>query len=118
MLPIAQVFPRSIPLESVITGQPDVTLLVPQLSIKEIDLEVDNLNVGLTLNAAVGNLVSLNAGVDVSVQKVKLNVQGVRAELALVVRLDKINNVIAHALNNLQKNPQLIDLVVNNALPN
>ena len=90
-----------------------MTLLVLQLSVKEIDLKVDDLNVGLTLNAGVGNLVSLNAGVDVSIQKVNLNVQGVQASLALVVRLDKINNVIAHALNNIQKDPQLINLAMN-----
>jgi sarcosine oxidase gamma subunit len=68
-------------------GNPDVYLAVPNLSVDEILLEVDNLEVRLELDANVLNLVSVKAGVDATIGNVKLEIRGVEAEAYLNVRL-------------------------------
>lgn len=60
---------------------PDVLLNVPNLSVGRIELDVDNLQADINLNAQVANLVTLNAGVAVSVQKINLTIVDVDAEL-------------------------------------
>lgn len=60
---------------------PDVLLNVPNLSVGRIELDVDNLQADINLNAQVANLVTLNAGVQVSVQKINLTITDVQAEL-------------------------------------
>lgn len=66
---------------------PDVYLNVPELHVGRIELDVENLSADLNLNAKVANLVQLNAGVQVSIQKVNLTISEVDAEVELVVRL-------------------------------
>src|SRR4051794_17012377 len=51
--------------------KPDVLLDVADVSVEEINFEVDNLKAHLSLDAKVANLVQLNVGVDVSIDKVK-----------------------------------------------
>jgi hypothetical protein len=46
-----------------------------------IELDVDNLQADINLNAQVANLVSLNAGVQVSIQTINLTIVDVQAEL-------------------------------------
>lgn len=69
------------------SGPPDVYLNVPELHVGRIELDVEDLSAHLNLRAKVANLVTLNAGVQVSVQKVNITIADVDAELELVVRL-------------------------------
>jgi exo-beta-1,3-glucanase (GH17 family) len=66
---------------------PDVYLNVPELHVGRIELTVDKLSADLNLNAKVANLVQLNAGVQVSVEKVNITIAEVDAEVELVIRL-------------------------------
>ena len=51
---------------SIATGSaPDVYLNVPTLSVGRIELDVDNLQADINLNANVAQLVTINAGVQV-----------------------------------------------------
>jgi hypothetical protein len=59
-----------------ISNPPDVWLNVPTLSVDKISLVVENLKAHVSLSANVAHLVSLNAGVDVSVNKVNLTITG------------------------------------------
>src|SRR5690349_17655302 len=52
----------------------DVYLEVPNLSVEQILLDVDNVQVHLALDARVANLVSLKAGADASIGRVKLEI--------------------------------------------
>src|SRR5687768_9399138 len=63
------------------TGDPDVLLDVPNLSVDEITLEVENLKAKVSLDARLANILALSAGADVSIDKVKLQIKGVRAEV-------------------------------------
>lgn len=60
---------------------PDVLLNVPNLSVGRIELDVDNLQADINLNAQVAGLVSLNAGVQVSVTKINVTITEIEAEL-------------------------------------
>ncbi|MEA3064160.1 MAG: hypothetical protein QOJ27_595 [Sphingomonadales bacterium] len=88
--------------------QADVILDVPNLSVEQITLEVDNLQVHIALDARLANLLKLTAGADASIDKVKLDIKGVQATATLVVRLDNVRAIIERTLQTLDNNPQLV----------
>ena len=90
-------------------GNPDVLLEVPRLRVEQILLEVDNLEVHLALDARVANLVSLKAGVDASIGRVKLDIRGVEAEAYLEVRLDNVARILDRTLTTIDRNPQILE---------
>lgn len=90
-------------------GDPDVLLEVPNLSVEQITLEVDNLRVNLALDARVANLVSLTAGADASIDKVKLDIKGVQAEAYLVIRLDNVAKILDRTLQTIDNNPEILE---------
>jgi hypothetical protein len=94
------------------TGDPDVLLDVPNLSVDEIGLEVDNLKARVSLDARLANLLSLNAGADVGIDKVRLTIRGVRAEVLLKVRLDNVAKIIDRTLTTIDKNPQVFERII------
>lgn len=89
--------------------QPDVLLDVPNLSVEEITLEVDNLEAHVSLDARLANLLKLTAGADVSIDNVTLTIKGVQAQALLVVRLDNVRAIIERTLQTLDNNPQIIE---------
>lgn len=89
--------------------KPDVLLDVPNLSVDEITLDVQNLQAHLALDARVANLVKLTAGVDVTIDKVNLGIKGVQATALLVVRLENVRAIIEKTLTTLDNNPQLVE---------
>jgi hypothetical protein len=88
--------------------QPDVLLDIPNLSVEEINLEVDNLQVHIALDARLANLLKLTAGADASIDKVKIGIKGVQATATLVVRLDNVRAIIERTLQTLDNNPQMV----------
>ncbi|HEU0100231.1 MAG TPA: hypothetical protein VFQ67_15850 [Allosphingosinicella sp.] len=88
--------------------QPDVILDVPNLSVEQITLEVENLQVHIALDARLANLLKLTAGADASIDRVKLDIKGVQATATLVVRLDNVRAIIERTLQTLDNNPQLV----------
>lgn len=89
--------------------QPDVFLDVPNLSVDSINLQVKKLEARVSLDARVANLVVLKAGVDATIDEVKLDINGVKAQVLLVVRLDNVKDIIVKTLETLDKNPQLVE---------
>jgi hypothetical protein len=92
-----------------IARQPDVDLQVPTLKVGEIDLDVANLRARVALHASVANIVDLDVGADVVIDKVKLALRGVEAQADLKVRLDKVYAIIERALNTIDSNPLLLE---------
>lgn len=90
------------------TGDPDVLLDVPNLSVDEITLEVENLRAKVSLDARLANLLQLTAGADVSIDKVKLTIKGVKAEVLLKVRLDNVASIIDRTLTTIDRNPEIL----------
>ncbi|TKA81041.1 hypothetical protein B0A49_04430 [Cryomyces minteri] len=93
---------------------PDVLLNVPNLSVGRIELDVENLQADINLNANVASLVSINAGVAVSIQKVNLTIVDVQAQLELIVRLGHLVDIVNRVFESLDANPSLISSVLNN----
>ena len=93
------------------TSPPDVLLRVPELHVGKIELDVDNLRADLNLNAEIANLVTLNVGVQVAVEKVNITIADVDAQLDLVIRLGNIAKMVNRTLASLDLNPLLINLL-------
>ena len=91
---------------------PDVLLNIPNLSVKEIILDVDNIKVGLNLEADVANLVQLNAGVALSIDEVKLNITNVTANAMLIVRLDQVREIVSDTIGVLDSSADLIKTLI------
>jgi len=88
-------------------------LNVPNLSVGRIELDVDNLQADINLNANVASLVSINAGVQLSISKVNLTISDVEAELDLVVRLGHLVDIVNRVFESLDLNPLLINTLNN-----
>jgi hypothetical protein len=92
---------------------PDVYLNVPTLSVGRIELDVEDLRADINLNAQVANLVTLNAGVAVSIQEVNLTISDVDANLELIVRLGHLVDIVNRVFESLDLNPLLIGAINN-----
>ncbi|KIX92464.1 uncharacterized protein Z520_11784 [Fonsecaea multimorphosa CBS 102226] len=92
---------------------PDVYLNVPTLSVGRIELDVDDLRADINLNAQVASLVTLNAGVALSIQEVNLTISDVDAELELIVRLGHLVDIVNRVFESLDLNPLLISAINN-----
>lgn len=82
---------------------------VPTLNVEELDLEVENLQAHVSVRAELGDFVNINVGVDAHLEKVKLEIKGVEAQLQLKVRLERILGTIESALAAIEQNPGLLD---------
>jgi pyruvate/2-oxoglutarate dehydrogenase complex dihydrolipoamide acyltransferase (E2) component len=87
-------------------GDPDVVLDVPTLNVEEIDLEVEDLQVRVSLQAALADLVQINVGLEAELGEVKLGVKGVEAQAQLKARLDNVRAIFSEVLASLQHSPQ------------
>ncbi|MCJ1318719.1 hypothetical protein MMC15_004049 [Xylographa vitiligo] len=92
---------------------PDVLLNVPNLSVGRIELDVDNLQADINLNANVASLVTINAGVALSVQNINLTIVDVQAQLELTVRLGHLVDIVNRVFQSLDLNPLLLSTVGN-----
>lgn len=87
-------------------GDPDVVLDVPTLNVEEIDLEVEDLQVRVALQAVLADLVQINVGLKAELGEVKLTVKGVEAQAQLKARLDNVRAIFSEVLESLQHSPQ------------
>jgi hypothetical protein len=92
---------------------PDVYLNVPELHVGRIELTVEELQADINLNAKVAGLVSINAGVQVSVQKINITIADVDVNLELIVRLGHLVDIVERVFESLDLNPLLIGLINN-----
>jgi pyruvate/2-oxoglutarate dehydrogenase complex dihydrolipoamide acyltransferase (E2) component len=87
-------------------GDPDLQLDVPALSVEEIELEVEDLHIHLSIQAELADLVKIKVGLDAELGKVKLGIKGVQAEAQLKARLDNVRAIFGEVLASLQHSPQ------------
>jgi hypothetical protein len=89
-------------------GHYDVVLDVPNVSVDEITLEVNNIHAHVSLDAKVAKLVSLNVGADAGIDRVYLGIRGVQAEAYLKVDLDNVTKIVDRVLTTIDRNPEII----------
>jgi hypothetical protein len=86
--------------------EPDLRLDVPALSVEEIDLEVEDLQVHLSIQAELADLVKIAVGLDAELGEAKLGIKGVQAEVQLKASLHNVRAIFGEVLASLQHNPQ------------
>lgn len=75
--------------DTVLPQEPDVYLNA-NVSVGEIDIEVDNITAKVNLQADVLKLLHFSAGVDASIDRVRLTIQNVSAKVVLEARLENV----------------------------
>ena len=91
---------------------PTLLLDVPVLNIDELDLEVEDLRAHVSLRAELANFVKINVRVDIYLDNVKLNIQGLEAQALLNVKLDRVLGTLERALEAIDRNPQILNEIV------
>jgi hypothetical protein len=94
---------------SALVPEPDV-LLNASVHVGEIYVGVDNLTAKINLDAQVLSLLSFNAGVDLSVDKVSLLIQNVTAKVYLEARLTNLVTMVSDVLDSIDLNPVIAEL--------
>ncbi len=87
----------------------DIVLEVPQLSLEELRLKVENLRARVSLQAELADKVKINVGVDAYVDNVDLELKGLEAQLLLKANLDNVRDILSRALESLDSNPAILD---------
>jgi pyruvate/2-oxoglutarate dehydrogenase complex dihydrolipoamide acyltransferase (E2) component len=86
----------------------DLVLDVPMLNVDELDLEVNDLRAHVSLRAELADLVKINVGVDIHLDKVKLGIKGLEAQALLKVKLERVLGIIGEGLEVIDHNPQIV----------
>jgi len=94
---------------SALFPEPDV-LLNASVHVGEIYIGVDNLTAKINLDAQVLSLLSFNAGVDLSIDKVSLLIQNVTAKVYLEARLTNLVSTVSDVLDSIDLNPVIAEL--------
>jgi hypothetical protein len=87
---------------------PDVMLSVPNLGIDHIGLNVKNLYAHVDLNAQVLDLVKLHVGADVGIEEVDLQINNVRVQAMLKVKLEKVRDIVGDVVGFLDNHPEIL----------
>jgi hypothetical protein len=95
--------------DAAISGEPDVLLDVPELSVEEISLEVEDLRARVSLQADVLQLLKLHVGVEAELGRVDLTIKGVEAKALLKVRLDNVARIVDRVLTTVDNNPDIVE---------
>jgi pyruvate/2-oxoglutarate dehydrogenase complex dihydrolipoamide acyltransferase (E2) component len=91
--------------------QPDVLLDVPNLEVDRITLEVESLRAHVSVLAELANLVNLSVGADVRLDQVKLEIEGVKAQALLKVRLEHVRAILEKALDTVGEHPEILEIL-------
>lgn len=89
--------------------EPDVYLNA-SVSVGEISIEVQNLTAKVNLDAKVLGLLNFNAGVDASIDRVKLGIFDVKAKVELEARLGNVLKMVGNVLESIDLNPLIVTL--------
>jgi hypothetical protein len=89
-------------------ADPDVLLSVPDLTVDKLTLKVKELRADVDLQARVLDLLDLRVGAHVTLGEVDLDIENVRAQAMLKVRLDKVAEMVEQVLRVIAANPELI----------
>jgi hypothetical protein len=90
---------------------PDVLLDVSELEVDRINLEVEDLRAHVSVLAELANLVRLSVGVDATLDRVKLEIEGVEAKVLLKVRLEHVRAILEKALDTIAEHPEILRIL-------
>lgn len=87
---------------------PDVMLSVPNIGIDHIGITVDNLRADVQLHAKVLDLLELDVGAQVSIEKVEVNIENVRVQAMLKVNLGEVYRIVDRVMTTIDNNPEIL----------
>ncbi|WP_052430254.1 hypothetical protein [Sporocytophaga myxococcoides] len=87
---------------------PDVMLSVPNVGVDHIGLVVKNVHAHVDLHAKVLDLLELQIGADVGIEEVNLQINNVRVQAMLKVRLEKVREIVGDVVGLLDRNPEIL----------
>jgi hypothetical protein len=85
-----------------------VLLDVNELEVDKLTLEVDDLRAHVSLMAELAHLLRLSVGVDATLARVKLDIEGVEANVLLKVRLEHVRAILEKALDTIAQHPEIL----------
>jgi hypothetical protein len=85
---------------------------VPNLRVGDLRLAVDVLEADVSLRARLADLLQLDAGVHLRLDAVGLDIDDVRAELLLKVRLERLAEILDRTLTTVDRNPDMLKSLV------
>ena len=91
--------------------KPDVVLDVPELEVDRITLEVRDLRAHVSILVELANLLNISVGVDARLNEVKLEIEGVEAEVHLVARLHNVRAILVKALDTIGEHPEILRIL-------
>ena len=91
------------------TEEPDMLLDVPTAEVERLNLEAVGLRAHVSLLAELPYLVHLSAGADVLLDRVKVELEGVKAQALFKVRLEHARAILQKALDTITENPQVLE---------
>jgi hypothetical protein len=91
--------------------EPDVLLDVSALEVDRITLEVEDLRAHVSILVELANLLNLSVGVDARLDQVKLEIEGVEADVLLKVRLKHIRAILEKALDTIGEHPEILRIL-------
>jgi len=89
-------------------SDPDVMLSVPNIGIDHIGITVDNLRADVQLHAKVLDLLELDVGAQVSIEKVEVNIENVRVQAMLKVNLGEVYRIVDRVMTTIDNNPEIL----------
>jgi hypothetical protein len=105
---VEQMFEQEYSQDSQPELSPDLDLEVPVIQIEELDLEVEDLQLQVSLQTQLADFVNISAGVNAHIGKVKLAIKGVEAQARLRVRREGTLETLRRALETIDRNPQVL----------
>ena len=88
-----------------------MVLDVPELEVDRITLEVRDLRPHVAILVELANLLNLTVGVAARLDQVKLEIDGVEAEVLLKVRLKHIRAILEKALDTIGEHPEILRIL-------
>jgi len=87
---------------------PDVLLSIPNLGVDHIGIKVDNLRAHVELHAKVLDLLEIHVGAQVSVETVEIDIENVRVQAMLKVKLDEVYRIVDRVMTTIDANPEIL----------
>ena len=81
---------------------------MPELHVGELNIDVGHLDAQLALRAHVASLLGLIAGVQVSVDDVKIDLKDVDGKAEVKIRLHNTYNILDRTLTTLDEDPEIL----------
>jgi hypothetical protein len=94
-----------------VVQDPDVLLDVSELEVDRITLEVEDLRAHVSILVELANLLNLSVGVDARLDQVKLEIEGVEADVVLKVRLKHVRAILEKALDTIGEHPEILRIL-------